>query len=312
MNLTQLTAQLVALANRRDFTSNTALQTVFINQGIQRIQRELRVPAMEKSVLVTMNGIGSVTIGGTAFPIATGQYNQVTGVVQLNLANTVAGVVPNVAVGNSVNVTALGGSGAISTCIGTFTAAVGSTGYTLYLQIATKLVLQIATQQLIIPGDFIELQKIIPQTGDPRQRACIKADIDTVYALSLVTDTPNRYARQGGVWVLGPSPAVNSVVRVDYFAELGQLVNPTDTNVISVIAWDLIVYAGLVQLGIYYKDARTGTINPQTGKYMDGWGGQYEQIKQALQDQSDEDDENGYACVQPTYAWPPDWGFEQY
>jgi hypothetical protein len=45
VNLSQIQSQLTALVNRRDFTANTALQQTFINQGIMRIQRELRCPA---------------------------------------------------------------------------------------------------------------------------------------------------------------------------------------------------------------------------------------------------------------------------
>jgi hypothetical protein len=214
MQLSELTTQFVALANRRDLSASTTLQTTFINQGIMRIQRELRCPAMEKSVLVT-------------------------------IASNYAG--------------------------------------------------------LVIPNDFLELQKIIPQSGDDSQESLIKQDINKAFKLSQIIDVPEIYARQGGVWVLGPSPAVGSVIRLDYYAEISPLVLPTDTNIISIMAWDLMVYAALVQMAIFYKDSR-----------KDDFEDQYQTVLGGLQTQSDEDDQNGSAVVQPCYSFPADYEFDHY
>jgi len=46
--------QFTALLNRRDLTST--LTTTFLNYGIQRIQRNVRVPAMERVVEMTTGG----------------------------------------------------------------------------------------------------------------------------------------------------------------------------------------------------------------------------------------------------------------
>jgi hypothetical protein len=51
MTLAEMTAQFVALMNRSDLRANTALATTFITQAILRIQRELRVPMMEATIL---------------------------------------------------------------------------------------------------------------------------------------------------------------------------------------------------------------------------------------------------------------------
>lgn len=209
MTLSELQAQLTALMNRRDFTANTALQQTFINQGIMRIQRELRIPAMEKSVLVTID-------------------------------TSYAG--------------------------------------------------------LIIPNDLIELIQIIPQDSNEKLRKC-----DITRALQLAQDSgvPEEYARQGGLWVLGPAPVSADVIRLDYYAELPALINAGDSNVVSIVAWDLIVYAALVQAAIYYKDAR-----------KDDFEAQYRQIAEDLQDQSDEDDNNGGSEVMPCYQYPIDNQFD--
>jgi hypothetical protein len=54
MTLGELKAQFKGLLNNSVVNSNGALVTTFINQGIMRIQRELRVPFMEKQVLYTI------------------------------------------------------------------------------------------------------------------------------------------------------------------------------------------------------------------------------------------------------------------
>jgi hypothetical protein len=226
--------------NRRDFTANTALQTTFINQGIQRIQRELRCPAMEKQLQIT--------------------------------------IPPN----------------------------------------------YVGWQGVTIPNDFLELIDIydtsinIKMTKVDLSRALNGAQVQSntpmVNGSPQIAGPPTVYCRQGGQWILAPSPASGSIIQVDYYCELAPLVNPTDTNTISIIAWDLIVYAALVQAGIYYNDPRRGTTpNPaDPTKMVDGWEGQYNQILDSLQDQSDEDDENGAAVVMPCYVMPLDWEFEHY
>lgn len=54
MTLGELKDQFKALLNNGVVNGNAALVSTFINQGIQRIQRELRVPFMEKQVQYTI------------------------------------------------------------------------------------------------------------------------------------------------------------------------------------------------------------------------------------------------------------------
>src|SRR5262249_33922198 len=128
MNLSDLTTQFTGLMNRRDLAANTTLVTNFINQGLMRIQRELRVPAMEKTVLVTLGS----------------PYNG-----------------------------------------------------------------------LVIPNDLIELISIIPQSSSVQKRID-KVDLTRAMGAALQNGTPEVYARQGGAWVLGPSPSPGDVIRIDY------------------------------------------------------------------------------------------------
>lgn len=202
MNLGDLKTQFLGLMNRRDLTANPSLAQTFIDQAVMRIQRELRCPAMEKSVKVTIN-------------------------------SDYAG--------------------------------------------------------LVIPNDFLELINLIPADSNDRLD---KVDITKALHAAENTGCPTVYARQAGLWVLGPAPVTDAVVRIDYYAELAPLVNSTDTNVISMVAWDLIVYAAMVQAAVYYKDARAANFEEQ-----------YQTILGGLQEQADEDELDGAVGVQSAYSF---------
>lgn len=204
MMLSEIKTQFLGLMNRRDLTANTALTQTFIDQGVMRIQRELRIPAMEVSTVVT---VGSTWVG------------------------------------------------------------------------------------LIIPPDLIELIDLV-NSQNLKLRKC---DLSRALQLATVTGIPQEYCRQNGVWVLGNAPVQNDTIRIDYYAELTPLVNPTDTNTVSLIAWDLIVNAALVQACVYYKDKRAPDFETQ-----------YQTIKTDLTDQSDEDDMGAGTEVMPAYTFPRD------
>jgi hypothetical protein len=204
MTLDQLKAKFTGLMNRRDLTANPALVGDFIDQAIMRIQRELRCPAMEKGVIVTI-----------------------------------------------------------------------SSPYT----------------GLVIPGDLLELIQIIPAATNYSLRRC---SITNALNGATVTGNPEEFCRQGGVWVLAPAPIVADVIRIDYYADLSPLVAGTDANVVSIIAWDLIVFAALSAAALWFTDKRA-----------QGFEGTYQQILLDLQNQSDED-ELDTATMQPVFNWPSD------
>lgn len=59
MTLGDLKTQFKGLLNNAVISKNDALVTTFINQAIMRLQRELRVPFMEKQILYTIPSDGS-------------------------------------------------------------------------------------------------------------------------------------------------------------------------------------------------------------------------------------------------------------
>ena len=206
MNLSQLTSQFLALMNRSDLTANTALATTFINQSLLRLQRELRVPFMEKIIRYTIPNTYDPTVG------------------------------------------------------------------------------------LILPSDLIELIDInVDSDYDgiidyPLQRVTIKE----AARQSQYIDVPAVFARRGGYWVIGPQPAVGTVIEIVYYAEFAPLVSSTDTNTISNIAWDIVVYGALSAACDYYNDER--------GKLFEA---RYKQIGQDLQGMADGDELTADAAVRP-------------
>lgn len=198
-----------ALLNRN--TATTAQIQAWIQNGIQRIQRELRCPAMEKTALIT------------------------------------------------------------------FSPSVPFTGIT-------------------IPNDFIELIDILNRYGKRLQ----KEDISRVTYLQNVAGPglPQYYYRQGGLWLIGPAPVVTDPTEqmtIVYYGELAPLVNPADTNTITLISADLIVYAALSYAGDFYTDTR-----------QQGWEQRYLQIRDDLQVMADEDESSGGATMSPAFFWPSD------
>jgi hypothetical protein len=214
MTLNDLTAQFLGLMNRTDLSSTPSLATTFINQSIIRLQRELRVPFMEKTILYT---------------------------------------IPN-----------------------TYNPALG----------------------LAIPSDLLELIDInVDSNGDgimdyPLQRVQLKQ----VMVASQLVDVPKIMARKGGYWVIGPQPAVGINIEIVYYAEFAPLINPTDTNAISTIGWDAVIYGALSAASDYYNDDRAGAFEAR-----------YKQITEMLQEQADADELTADAAVRPALLMSNDW-----
>lgn len=295
MNLSEITTQFTSLMNRRDLSSNATLTSNFLNASMMRIQRELRCPANEKWVDVTI----VATTGTLTGSIATGQ---------LTVTAVTAGT--NIVVGQSLSD---GGVQIPSNETLTVTEFVSGTngGVGVYnvsdqsIAVTSEaLTITMPFPGLVIPSDFLELIGIYPNS-DYNVR-CKKDKLERVlnYA-QFATDKVLLYCRQGGVWMLGPSPNAGDIITIGYYSELTPLINPTDTNIISVVAWDLIVYGALSEACLFYNDKRRGSQLGPMGYIIDGFEGRFNQILQTLNEQG-EIDELAEAQVQHTHWFPDD------
>lgn len=210
MTLAEMTAQFVALMNRSDLRANTALASTFITQAILRIQRELRVPMMESTILYTIPAEYDADVG------------------------------------------------------------------------------------LAIPNDMLQLIGL--HAGEDQEVELQRAQFSTVKRMANTgPGIPRKFCRLGGAFVLGPPPAVGDVLMIRYYASFAALVNPTDTNALSIVAWDAPVYGALAAACDFYNDDR-----------LDKFEKRYNQILQNLQNMADGDELTADAAVGPVYAWPDD------
>lgn len=152
---------------------------------------------------------------------------------------------------------------------------------------------------LLIPSDLLEVIDLnVDSDSDglfdyPLQRVQLKSAMSRAQISGAV---PQVFARRGGYWVLGPQPAVGSLIEIVYYAEFAPLVNPTDTNTISNIAWDAVVYGALSAACDYYNDDRTQAFEARYG-----------QITKNLQAMADGDELTADAAVRPALLHSNDW-----
>lgn len=198
MALSDVKSQFQGILNRRDITAT--LTTTFITQAIQRIQRNLRLPAMEKLVTVTMDGVNP----------------------------------------------------------------------------------------LYVPGDMLELISMSYQSGTEGTVKLVGATLDKVQSLSLSPGNPTHYYRVGGVYKLGPVPTAGVAIDIHYYADASVLSNDTDSNWITAIAQDCVVYGALSYACDYFLDPR-----------VDRFEGRFNQIMADLQDMANMEILTGNATIQP-------------
>jgi hypothetical protein len=207
MTLGELKAQFKAILNNTVVNNNAALVSTFINQSIMRIQRELRVPFMEKQILYTIP-VGFV--------------------------------------------------------------------------------------KLAIPADLLALKGILVDVDADgiNEYELTRRDLSTVVKASQQPGHPTIYARQGGSWVLGRTPAVGDKVLIYYYAEFAALVDDTSENTALKVAWDAVLQGALSAATDYLDDDRVERFEKR-----------YLQITQQLQSQADSDELSADAAVSPALQY---------
>jgi hypothetical protein len=146
-----------------------------------------------------------------------------------------------------------------------------------------------------IPSDLIKLDTITVTSSDGTQWTLARRALDEVLADTLTVDLPRIFAQRAGQYVLAPVAIAGLTIRIDYFAELTDLVEDDDTNIASNIVPYLIVYAGLTYAGRSFTDKRRGE-----------WQASRDEILGEVLDQAADDELSGGAAVSPACAWPSD------
>jgi hypothetical protein len=129
---------------------------------------------------------------------------------------------------------------------------------------------------LEIPSDYIAL---VALTVVDEEIKLQRVDLEVAQLEAINQTYPRVFARQGGKWVLGPTPTEDTVIRIDYFAELGALSEDTDENNLTIVAPDLITYGALVYAAEYFLDRR-----------LEAFENRYQSTLMAIQGQADYDE----------------------
>lgn len=163
MNKAGIRTQLLALLNRNDCT--TAIADTFIDQAVARIQRTLRVPAMEKQSVITVNTV--------------------------------------------------------------------------------------TPSSLVLPEDFLNIKYFYTDWGMMEYR-----DFATFMQIPQSVGYPQYYTRVQGELKMKPTPPEGTVITMIYYGEIPDLVSDTDTNFLSIIAPDLLIYGALTFAADFFVDDR--------------------------------------------------------
>jgi hypothetical protein len=105
---------------------------------------------------------------------------------------------------------------------------------------------------LSLPNDFLQLKHLYMDTG-----TIPYVDLGTfLKAVDAPGNKPNMYTRVQGSLLLKPSPPEDFQVTMVYYGEIPDLVNDADTNFVTEIAPDLLVYGALTFAADFFIDER--------------------------------------------------------
>lgn len=146
-----------------------------------------------------------------------------------------------------------------------------------------------------IPNDYlgmIEMRRV----SDVYPGTIDRKDINVVLKERVNVSVPRIFAREGSTFLIAPYPEADTVIRLRYYADYAGLTDDEDENIITLIAPTLAIYAALAYAGENFGDKRT-----------DRWEARYQQIKNELESQGDDDELTGGASVSAPAEWPTDW-----
>ena len=105
---------------------------------------------------------------------------------------------------------------------------------------------------LSLPNDFLQLKHLYTSTGTINY-----TDLGNfIKTVDVPGQTPTIYTRVQGSLLLKPSPPEDFQITMVYYGEIPDLVNDTDTNFVTEIAPDLLVYGALTFAADFFIDER--------------------------------------------------------
>ncbi len=139
-----------------------------------------------------------------------------------------------------------------------------------------------------VPANYLEMRSLYVGTTELSQKSLS----EVLRLRSGMTNCPIAYTRRGGAWLIAPFPLVGTEVHGDYYAELPALTLDADTNWLSIIRPNAILFAALADAAPFFVDRRG-----------DSWEAKFQQVIGELQEQAD-DDELTNGQVEPAFQYP--------
>lgn len=166
-----------------------------------------------------------------------------------------------------------------------YIATVGTSAQTVY---------NTTTNELTIPGDFIET--VYVYTDDRiLQRVPLRQFIELDKSLP-ASGKPRYYTRLQNKLKIKPAPDAGTVLTLLYHSDPDALTTDTSTNVLSIVAPDLVVYGALLYACDYFNDSRKEEFNRT-----------YQAIYNAVEDLNNSTDmATSDSAVQPSFNYEPD------
>ena len=128
----------------------------------------------------------------------------------------------------------------------------------------------LANEEIVdIPGDLLNLISIQWQDTSGHWHKLSRRDIGYVYDQRQFVGNVAYYARQDGGFVLAPQPISAGKVRINYFADFSNLAADTDTNWLTQIAPDVVMYGALSFAADYYLDERRDSFEQRFAAAID-------------------------------------------
>lgn len=119
-------------------------------------------------------------------------------------------------------------------------------------RVQTYTVTEESPEMLSLPNDFLQLKHLYISNN-----AIEYVDLGTfLKTQDAPGNTPRLYTRVQGSFLLKPTPPKDLVITMVYYGEIPDLVNDSDSNFITEIAPDLLVYGALTFAADFFIDDR--------------------------------------------------------
>jgi len=146
-----------------------------------------------------------------------------------------------------------------------------------------------STSSLTLPQDFLEIISLYANEYEIQR---ITMDKYRELQQNALTGKPKYFVREQQKLLLYPTPKTGDIF-LYYYGEFPALSANTDTNNLTTVASDLVIYAALTYAADYYLDERSGVFEQK-----------YNQFLTEIQEQSNDQELNGGTqAIMPSYSY---------